>query len=158
MRSVWIISPIIAIGLVTSAPAQQQVDQNTRQQIEQIIAAYHDAWNKQDAAGVAALYTSDGVFVGSDVKAVSNGPAEIAEHYKDVFKRGTTHHDSATIDQMMPLGNNAVMLVGEYHLSGQGQSGPIKADGHYTAVDVLEGGAWKIRLLTAAPNPPLVTL
>ena len=66
MRSVWIISPIIAIGLVTSAPAQQQVDQNTRQQIEQIIAAYHDAWNKQDAAGVAALYTSDGVFVGSE--------------------------------------------------------------------------------------------
>jgi len=34
MRSVWIISPIIAIGLTTSAPAQQQLDQNTRQKIE----------------------------------------------------------------------------------------------------------------------------
>jgi hypothetical protein len=42
MRSMWIISPIIAIGLNTSAPAQG-VDQNTKQQIEQIIAAYHDA-------------------------------------------------------------------------------------------------------------------
>jgi uncharacterized protein (TIGR02246 family) len=153
MRSIWIISPIIAIGLATSASAQG-VDQNTKQQIEQLTAAYHENWNKQDAAGIAALYKSDGVLVTSDVKAVSNGPAEIAEHYKDVFKRGITHHDSATIDQMMPLGNNAVMLVGEYHLSGQGQSGPIKADGHYTAVDVLEGGAWKIRMLTATPTPP----
>jgi ketosteroid isomerase-like protein len=72
MRAVWIISPIIAIGLTTSAPAQG-VDQNTKQQIEQGIAAYHNAWNKQDAAGIAAVYTSDGVFVGSDVKAVSNG-------------------------------------------------------------------------------------
>jgi hypothetical protein len=38
MRSVWIISPIIAIGLTTSAPAQQQVDQVTRQQIELLAA------------------------------------------------------------------------------------------------------------------------
>ena len=113
MRSVWIISPIIAIGLVTSAPAQQQVDQNTRQQIEQIIAAYHDAWNKQDAAGVAALYTSDGVFVGSDVKAVSNGRQEIIDHYQDVFKRGITHHESATIDQFIPVGDNVVASLGE---------------------------------------------
>jgi uncharacterized protein (TIGR02246 family) len=154
MRSVWIISPIIAIGLTTSAPAQRQVDQNTRQQLDSLYAAYHDNWNKQDAAGIASLYTADGVLVTSDVKAVSNGSAEIVEHYKDLFKRGITHHDSATIDQIMPLGNNAVMIVGEYHLSGQGQNGPIKADGHYTAVDVLEGSAWKIRLLTATPNPP----
>jgi hypothetical protein len=32
----------IAIGLTTSALTQQQVDQATRQQLEQIFAAYHD--------------------------------------------------------------------------------------------------------------------
>ena len=85
---------------------------------------------------------------------VNNGTQEIVEHYKDVFKRGITHHDSATVDQFLPLGSNAVMTVGEYHLSGQGQSGPIKADGHYTAVNILDGGAWKIRLLTATNPPP----
>jgi uncharacterized protein (TIGR02246 family) len=152
MRSIWIISSIIALGLTTSAPAQQQVDQNTRQQLDSLYAAYHDNWNKQDAAGIASLYTPDGVLVTSD--GVNNGSQAIIEHYKDLFKRGITHHDSATIDQMIPLGNNAVMIVGEYHLSGQGQNGPIKADGHYTAVDVLDGGAWKIRLLTAVNNPP----
>jgi ketosteroid isomerase-like protein len=138
----------------TSALTQQQVDQATRQQLEQIFAAYHDNWNKQGAAGIAALYTSNGVFVGSDVKAVSNGPQEIAGHYQDVLRRGITHHDPATMDQMMPLGNNAVMIVGQYHLSGQWQNRPIKADGHFTTVNALEGGAWKIRLLTAVPNPP----
>jgi uncharacterized protein (TIGR02246 family) len=148
----WIISPIIAIGLTTSAPAQQQVNQNTRQQLDSLYAAYHDNWNKQDAAGIASLYTPDGVLVTD--RDISNGSQAIIEHYKDVFKRGITHHDSATIDQMMPLGNNAVMIVGEYHLSGQGQSGSIKADGHYTAVDVREGDTWKIRMLTATPTPP----
>ena len=54
MRSVWIISPIIAIGLTNPAPAQG-VDQNTKQQIEQIIAAYHDAWNNHNAAGAGGM-------------------------------------------------------------------------------------------------------
>jgi hypothetical protein len=54
MRSVCVITPIIAIGLTTSAPAQQG-DQNAKQQIDQIIAAYHDAWNNHNAAGIGAL-------------------------------------------------------------------------------------------------------
>jgi hypothetical protein len=46
------------------------------------------------------------------------------------------------------------MSVGEYHLTGQGQSGPTKIDGHWTAVYVPEGGKLKIKLLTAVPDPP----
>src|SRR5215831_7014494 len=34
--------------------------------------------------------------------------------------------------------------------SGQGPSGPIKASGHYIAVDVLEGNTWKIRMSESA--------
>jgi hypothetical protein len=64
---------------------------------------------------------------------------EIEQYYTDLFNR-LSHNDSATIDEIFPLGSNAVITVGEYHLSGQGQNGPIKADGRYTTVDVLEGG------------------
>jgi uncharacterized protein (TIGR02246 family) len=121
MRSIWIISPIIAIGLTTSAPAQQQVDQNTRQQLDSLYAAYHDNWNKQDGAGIASLYTPDGVLVTSD--GVNNGSQAIIEHYKDLFKRGITHHDSATIDQMMPLGNNAVISWVNTTFPAKGRTG-----------------------------------
>jgi uncharacterized protein (TIGR02246 family) len=152
MRSIWIISSIIAIGLTTSAPAQG-VDQNTKQQIEKIIAAYHENWNNHDAAGIAGLYTNDGILVTDRTAGSKNGRQQIEQYYVDLFNR-ISHHDSATVDEIFPLGSNAVITVGEYHLSGQGQNGPIKADGHYTTVDVLEAGAWKIRLLTAVPNPP----
>jgi uncharacterized protein (TIGR02246 family) len=154
MRYSWNFVPIAVFSLTTSIACAQGVDQNTRQQIEQLIATYHDDWNKQDAAGIASLYTRDGVLVTSDVKAVKNGPQEIIEHYQNLFKRGITHHDSATVDQLLPLGNNALMSMGQYHLSGQGPNGPLKGDGYYTAVDVLDGGTWKIRMLTAVPNPP----
>ena len=36
MRPIWIIGPIAALSLITSASAQQ-VDQSTRQQIERIL-------------------------------------------------------------------------------------------------------------------------
>jgi uncharacterized protein (TIGR02246 family) len=152
MRHTWMFAAIAALSLTTSASAQG-VDQNTRQQIEKVIAAYHENWNNHNAAGIADLYTKDGVLVTDRTAGSKKGRQEIEQYYTDLFNR-ISHHDSATVDEFLPLGSDGVITVGEYHLSGQGQNGPIKADGHYTTVDVLEGGTWKIRLLTAVPNPP----
>ena len=48
MRPIWIISAI-AVSLTTSAFAQG-VDQNTRQQIEQLVTTYRENWNNHNAA------------------------------------------------------------------------------------------------------------
>jgi hypothetical protein len=63
-------------------------------------------------------------------------------------------HNGQTIEQISPLGNDADIRIGQFHLSGAGPNGPTKLNGRYTAVDVREGGTWKIRLLTAIPIPP----
>jgi uncharacterized protein (TIGR02246 family) len=154
MRSIQIAAAIAVLGLATFEASAQQVDQNTRQQIEQVVAAYHDNWNKHDAAGIAGLYTKDGVLVTQAPKVVKTGPQEIEQNYKNMFSTNPPHHDSAPVNQLSPLGPDMVMSVGEYHFTGQGQSGPTKLDGHWTAVYVREGGTWKIRLLTAVPDLP----
>ena len=153
MRSIWIISPIIAIGLATSAPAQQ-VDQNTKQQIEQIIAAYHDAWNNHSGAGVAALYTKDAILVTQAPQMVKHGQQDIEQNFEKAFAT-LPHHDSATADEIIPLGAGEFMSVGEYHLVGGSNN---KIDGHWTAVYVPEGGKLKIRMLTAVPDLPPVPI
>ena len=152
MRSMWIISPIIAIGLTTSASAQA-VDQASKQQIEQIVAAYHDAWNSHNAAGVAGLYTKDGVLVSQAPQIVKNGQQEIEQNMETAFTT-LPHHDSATADQIIPLGASEFMSVGACHLTGSGNNGPTKLDGHWTAVYVPEGGKLKIKMLTAVPDLP----
>ena len=149
MRSSIIIA-FAALALITPASAQQ-VDQNTRQQIERVAAAYVENWNKHDAAGLAALYTKDGVQV--TAAGVKSGPQEIEQAYQSAMKT-FPQHNGQTIEQISPLGNDADIRIGEFHLSGQGQSGPTKLDGRYTAVDVREGRTWKIRLLTAVPIAP----
>jgi uncharacterized protein (TIGR02246 family) len=150
MRRFWIIWTI-AFSLTPTAFAQQ-VDQNTRQQIEQLVTTYRADWNKQDAAGIAGLYTKDGVLVTQAPKIVKTGSQEIEQNYQNLFKT-MSHNDAATAD-VFPLGTDTVYSVGEYHLSGQNQNGPIKADGHWTAVYVRDGGTWKIKLLTAVPDLP----
>jgi hypothetical protein len=70
----WIISAITGLRLITSAsPFAQGADQNTRQQIDQIVAAYHENWNNHNAAGIAGLYTKDGVLVTPSAKVVIAG-------------------------------------------------------------------------------------
>ena len=146
MRSSIIVA-FVTLGLITPACAQE-IDQSTRQQIERIAAAYVENWNKHNAAGVAALYTKDGVQV--TATGVKSGPQEIEQAYQSAMKT-FPQHNGQTIEQISPLGNDAVIRIGQFHLAGQGQNGPTKLDGRYTAVDVREGGTWKIRLFTAVP-------
>jgi uncharacterized protein (TIGR02246 family) len=155
MRHVWKLAAVAALALITSptSASAQGVDQNTRQQIERIVATYVENFNKQDAAGIASLYTKDGVLVTRSEKAVKVGPQEIEQSTQDLFKMGY-NHDKAGLDQVSPVGTDAAISVGEYQFTGKGESAPTKIDGHWTAVYVREGGAWKIRLLTAFSNPP----
>ena len=114
MRFIQIAVAIAVLGLAVSALAQQ-VDQNTQQQIEQLVTSYRANWNSHNAAGIAGLYTKDGVLVSQAPKVVKTGPQEIVQQYETVFKT-MSHNDGATAE-VFPLGTDTVYSVGEYHLS-----------------------------------------
>ena len=139
MRSAWIISVIAAIGLAAPAFAQQ-LDQNsaTRQQIEQISAGFQKGFEKQDAARIAGLFAKDGVLIVALGKHVYRGPQEIEQYYQDLIFKAGFNHNEGKLDELTPLGSDLVMGIGEYHVS-QGQNGPLKVDGHYSAIYVREG-------------------
>jgi hypothetical protein len=55
----------LAIGIATPAFAQEAntVDPEVRQQIEAVLTQFDEAYNKNDAAATAALFTQDAVEV-----------------------------------------------------------------------------------------------
>jgi uncharacterized protein (TIGR02246 family) len=120
MRSVWIISIVGAVGLATPASAQQ-VDQTTRQQIEQINAEFEKGYEKQDAAGIAKLFAKDGVLVAAIGKHIYKGPQEIEEFYQGVFKAGFNHNEGK-VDELTQLGSDTVIGTGEYTSLGRGRT------------------------------------
>ena len=146
MRSSWIIAAVAAIGLIAQASAQDDM----RQEAEKLMFAYAATFNKQDAAGLVAFYTKDGVIINQ--RGVLNGPSAIEEYLQSLFKAGF-NHEEITVDDVSPLGADAVLVRGEYHVTGQGQNGAIKIDGNWGGVNVRQGGVLKIRLIMALPKP-----
>ena len=53
----------LAISLALPTFAQQKIDPKTEQQIRVLASNFDAAFNRNDAAAVAALYTDDGVTV-----------------------------------------------------------------------------------------------
>jgi hypothetical protein len=89
------------------------------------------------------------------VSVTAAGPTtNIAQRYEGLFKAGF-NHDEITVDQVWPLGSDALIAIGEFHLTGKNSAGaPIEAGGIWTATDVREGGIWKIKMLSAFPKAP----
>jgi uncharacterized protein (TIGR02246 family) len=150
MRSSWIIAAVGAICIVAPASAQD-ANHDLRQDAEKLMFAYAAIFNKQDAAGLAAFYTKDGVIINQ--RGVLSGPSAIEEYLQSLFKAGL-NHEEVTVDDVSPLGADVVLVRGEYHITGQGQNGALKVDGNWGGVTVRDGGTLKIRLIMALPKPP----
>lgn len=124
-------------------------DENLKQAVEKIGAAYADSFNKQNGAGIAALYASGGIFVNA-----TGLHTDIAQTYEGTFKAGFNHNE-ITVDQAWPLGADTALAIGEYHITGKSQGGePVEVTGRWTATYISEGGNWKIRMLSAFPKAP----
>jgi ketosteroid isomerase-like protein len=133
-----------------SVPAvAADADQNLKQEVDKICTTYAESFNKQDGAGIAALFATGGMHVNPA------GPrTDIAQYYEAAFKAGLDHEEIAA-DEVWPLGSDAILGIGHYRITGKNQSGaPIETAGIWTSTYVREGGKWKIRLLSAMPKPP----
>jgi uncharacterized protein (TIGR02246 family) len=114
--------------------------------MESVVSSYAENFNKQNASGIAGLYTKDGVLISPA------GPEKsVEQYYQNAFKTRFNHQDIA-LEDVWSLGPDAAISMGEYHISGRSQNGSVlESNGRWTSAEDREGGAWKIRLLTAFP-------
>lgn len=148
-----LVSAALALGFAFSpaiAQTSSTSDAAVVAKIEQLIADYVQAYNRHDAAALAAFYASDGVFV-----SVTGTPIEgrdaIEKFWQTTFKRIGDVNQSVKVIEIHALGDGA-WGIGEYSAKLKGQVGPPEIKGHWSAVYVPEGGAWKVRMLSGGPN------
>jgi ketosteroid isomerase-like protein len=133
----------LMLGALPIPALAADADQILKQEIEKVHSEYAASFNRQDGATIAALFAHDGIIVNSA------GPrTDVADIYPGVWKAGFDHMEE-TVNQVWPFGNDAALVLGQYHTTGKNQDGtPIELLGRWTAVDVREGGNWKIRMLS----------
>ena len=137
---------VLIIGLLISASAFAA---DPRTEVEKVTAAYAESYDKQNAAGIIALYAQGGALVNA---AGVHSAAELAEYYAKSFKSGYNHLES-TVNDAFSIAPDVVVGRGEFTVTGQGAKGALQAHGRWTCVYLRENGVLKIRQLTAVPIP-----
>ena len=140
-RSLLVVSLLLTSTAVMAEPTDD---------IKKLVAIYAEHFAKKDAAGIASLYAKDGVLINA------NGVnSDIVKYYEGAFKNGMERLDGK-IDQVVPLGEAVILSNGETQITGKNPTSgeAINVALVWTAVNVQEGGQWKIRMLTALPKAP----
>ena len=134
----------LAIGYAMPAFAQEKdaVDPQTRQQLEAFVAKYDEAFNKTDAAAVAALFTQDAVEV--DPNGPAYGQKEIEKRYSEMFQKWHPTDHLNTIERMSMLGKDACVII-------KWSVGGLK--GYVTTINVHEGDNWLFRITAVNVTP-----
>ena len=112
-----------------------------------------EAFNKNDAVALAALFTEDAVLVAPD--GMFFGRQAIQKRYADTFRRWPVTTSSGEGSSLNAI-DNAAWATGKWWTTRQGQTGPKFETGFWSAIYVREGDAWKIRLYTTGDAPQFI--
>ena len=118
-----------ADGLLFSIPifAQQQDLQEVMNAINALGAQENDMLSKKDAAGIASLFTSDGLLVMLAPQfAFKPGREAIQKHYQGIIDAGASNV-TLELKNLELRGNDGVWAAGNYSVSHQrqGHSGQL---------------------------------
>jgi uncharacterized protein (TIGR02246 family) len=128
----------------TITPDALAVAPQTREEIEAVFNKLQEAFNKHDAAAVAALYTEDAVEVRSwpadQNGGVYSGRQAIEKMFAGVLKRNPAAKVVSKIDNMYMIGEGVCVIVDETVVNAY--------IGHLVRIYVPDSSAdlWKIRM------------
>jgi uncharacterized protein (TIGR02246 family) len=142
---VAIVSLVIGLAVTTFAQQKNTVDPRTAQQIRALAMKYDEAFNRNDAAAVAALYTEDGVHA---FKQISHGRLAIEKSYAIDFQAWHPSNRVIAVDRLKAVGNE-VRSIGRWTDTANPTGGaPSNHGGIFTWIIVREGDTWQIRRST----------
>jgi len=135
-------------------------DPQTIEQLRAFSKKVDEAWNNNDAAALAALFTQDAVLM-NDTGPIY-GREAIEKHYANVFREVhiSNHLDKADQNSPHIIGTtgNEAWSNGQWSLTYQVKGGdPVELTGYWLEIYSREGGTWKKRVdawnLTPPPAP-----
>ena len=121
----------ISFALPIFAQQKDTVDPQTAQQIRALRIKFDEAFNRNDAAAVAALYAEDGVWV-SLKNGAFHGRQAIEKAYAK-YEFGSWHPSNLVgrVDRVMAVGND-VRAYGKWSETFRGTNGgPIDDEGYF---------------------------
>jgi uncharacterized protein (TIGR02246 family) len=130
----------------TALPALAQ----SKAELQKEVDAWAAAFNKGDAAAIAAMYTTDADLL-PDHGDLAHGRAAIEATIKKMVESGTYRNDlKLTVENVHPLGVNIATGIGTYTITPKNQSQPEV--GKFVTVVRKQDGKWLLQTDTWNTN------
>jgi uncharacterized protein (TIGR02246 family) len=129
----------------TFAQEKDTVDPQVAEQVRALAAKYDEAFNKNDATALGALFSGDAVFSGLHGR--FNGRQAIENfHSQQIFARWHVNNRVTTVDRVVSV-SEEVSSSGRWSETVQ-SNGSKNVGGTYSWVLIRDGDSWKIRTAT----------
>jgi uncharacterized protein (TIGR02246 family) len=119
--------------------------------VEALYFALLDAWNRRDAAGMAALYAEDGVQIGFDGSR-ADGSGQVRDHLAPIFRDHPTARFVAKVRDCRLLNPDTALLTA---VAGMIPPGSERINPPTNAVQTLvasrSAGEWRVELFQNTP-------
>ena len=143
MKTVIFAVVLLTVGCFSlSTFAQQQDVQEVMNATNALSARENELLSKKDAAGIASLFTSDGLLVMLAPQfAFKSGRDAIQKHYQSIIDAGVS---SVTLElkHMELRGNDGVWAAGNYSVTVKDKT----IQGNWFRILKRESGNWKIAM------------
>jgi uncharacterized protein (TIGR02246 family) len=145
-RRITLLTTALLIGLATSAIGQQNQLQTDQQAVRELHVQFTTAFNRQDAAALAALFSEDGIRI--TPQGIIQGRDAIRNDSDKRFQ--SRFHDLAITPLIVRALHDSIWEAGEWTMKIGDQ--PVR--GYFAMTLVREGNSFKIRDDTFNIAPP----
>ena len=112
--------------------------------LQQAAADFVEAYNSQDAAALAQLFTKDGEMTNLAGDTRTSGHEEIKARYEEIFAENP-HHIAIEVDSVRIVAPNLAIEDGTFHLTpADDESAPPQSHTYTATLLRNEAGEWKI--------------
>jgi uncharacterized protein (TIGR02246 family) len=133
------------------AEQKDTADPQTAQEVREFTMKFDEAYNKHDAATLAAFFTEDAVQVSPG--GLIFGRQAIEKRYADDFQQWHPTNYVGKVDQVNQIGDN-VWKVGEWSCVVETKDGPFPVKGYFASIFVRQGDSWKESMSSYNMAPP----
>jgi uncharacterized protein (TIGR02246 family) len=145
-----LVSSAISFALSVFAQQKDTVDPQIAEQVRALASKYDTAFNKNDPAAIATLYTEDGAH---GFHGTTHGREAIEKWYAHEFQSWHPNKRFTAVGRVSVVGNE-VRSTGKWSATYDDWGTPTGHSGYYSWTLVRDGETWKIQRESVSESNP----
>jgi uncharacterized protein (TIGR02246 family) len=120
---------------------------------QSVVESYVNAYDKHDPKAISMLFVPDGAFLPANGSPIVQGRDAIERSWAELFKN-VGGHETITVKDAIPAGNDAVVAITEFKIVGDGANSNKIISGRASITLAKTPEGWRYVSIAPQNKPP----